>query len=51
MSWHPCDHYSCSENNGGQCYGDGCDINPMLNLVTCDEREADDFEDYEEGDK
>lgn len=25
MSWMPCPNYSCSENVGGQCFGDGCE--------------------------
>lgn len=26
---HPCNHYSCMENYHGECYGEGCRLNPM----------------------
>lgn len=26
---HPCNHYSCMENYHGECYGEGCKLNPM----------------------
>lgn len=26
---HPCNHYSCMENYHGECYGEGCCLNPM----------------------
>jgi hypothetical protein len=26
---HPCNHYSCCENYHGECYGEGCKLNPM----------------------
>lgn len=26
---HPCNHYSCCENLHGECYGEGCKLNPM----------------------
>ena len=25
---HPCNHYSCCENYHGECYGEGCRLNP-----------------------
>lgn len=27
---HPCDRFSCPEWNQGQCFGDGCKANPIL---------------------
>lgn len=26
---HPCNYYSCIENYHGECYGEGCKLNPM----------------------
>lgn len=26
---HPCNHFSCMENYHGECYGEGCKLNPM----------------------
>lgn len=26
---HPCNHHSCIENYHGECYGEGCRLNPM----------------------
>ena len=28
---HPCNHYSCCENYHGECYGEGCKLNPAPN--------------------
>ena len=39
---HPCNHYSCCENYHGECYGEGCRLNPMPEPSEPDTEDGDD---------
>lgn len=39
---HPCNHYSCCENYHGECYGEGCKLNPMPAPTELDTEDGDD---------
>lgn len=36
----PCDHFSCVENVGGQCFGGGCRRNPVKEYDNESENES-----------
>lgn len=38
---HPCNHYSCCENYHGECYGEGCRLNPMPTPSNLDAEDRD----------
>ena len=42
MAWHPCRFWQCVENYHGECYGEGCKLNPMPEPSEPDTEDDDD---------